>query len=279
MSNFESQYYESDHWWQPGMVEDLANITRLEKTCDLIPSDALRILDVGCGNGVFARMLKSVRPELHITCTDRSSAALRYAQADELVQSEITGLPFMDDAFDCVTCLEVIEHLTAPDFPKAISELARVAKRYLVIGVPYDEAIERNMSTCPACFTKFNSDLHLRRFTLPYFKQLFEEHGFFLTSHLFPVPQRHYFGFRSYYALRRWLSGESRRTKFASICPICGLLPVSSNSGGDQSDPSSSRSIVDGKSPPSQLKQLVKHLWPRQVTSGYWIVGLFTISN
>ncbi len=287
MTNFESQYYESDHWWKEGMVEDAANLQRMQRTIELIPADATWLLDVGCGNGVFARMVKSRRPELHISCTDRSATALQYVSADEVVQSEITALPFADKSFDCVTCLEVIEHLTQPDFPTALRELSRVSKQYVIISVPFNEAIEKNMSICPACHTCFNSDLHLRKFSLAYFKEVLRENGFFLTTHLHPVPQSHYLGFRSYFALRRWLAGESGKPRFASICPICGMRPPVAVS--TQTSPAKSTSAVHhlpnnvvARAKPAfsgRLKRLIKTAWPKQSSAGYWIVGLFSRQN
>ena len=111
----ESAYYESSAFWSHGMVEDPANLKRLDATARMVRENARTLVDVGCGNGVFGRLLKQRRPELHVTCVDRSAAALAHVQADDKRQCEVVSLPFPDRSFDCVTCLEVIEHLTEED--------------------------------------------------------------------------------------------------------------------------------------------------------------------
>ena len=47
-----------------------------------------------------------------------------------------TALPFAAGSFDIVTCFEVLEHLDDPAV--AVKELARVARRSLVLSVPHE---------------------------------------------------------------------------------------------------------------------------------------------
>src|SRR5262249_43760658 len=47
--------------------------------------------------------------------------------------------PFADRAFDCVFCSEVLEHI--PDFQGAVAELARLAKKRVLLTVPDMSAI------------------------------------------------------------------------------------------------------------------------------------------
>jgi ubiquinone/menaquinone biosynthesis C-methylase UbiE len=280
MTTFEAEYYESDHWWSNGMLEDSANILRMTRTAELIPSDAETLLDAGCGNGVFAKIAKQKRHDLRISCTDRSLTALRHVIADEVTRSDITELPFENEKFDCVSCLEVLEHLNQRDFPLAIREIARVAKKHILIGVPFNEAIEKNTSKCPACYTVFNADLHLRKFTLDYFTNLFVPHGFKLTSYMHPVPTTHYLGFRTYYYLRRLISAQ-QKTTINSICPVCGFLPPNVTTHSPTSDslehsPLTISSESNSVTNTGSIRQLIKPYWPKQTTSGYWIVGLYS---
>ncbi len=99
------------------------------------------ILDVGCGEGFVAAFLKRCLPEAEITGVDLSDAALAYARQHfgELAtfqQADIYRLPFPDRSFDTVVCSEVLEHLDDPD--RAVGELKRVARRYVVITVPLE---------------------------------------------------------------------------------------------------------------------------------------------
>jgi len=50
---------------------------------------------------------------------------------DRVVTLNLTSLPFADGAFDAVVCSEVLEHLVRP--VEALSELVRVARRYLIV--------------------------------------------------------------------------------------------------------------------------------------------------
>ena len=60
-------------------------------------------------------------------------------------------LPFPDAAFDMVTCAEVIEHIPSPALERACREMARVARRYVLVGVPYRQDLRHGRTTCAAC--------------------------------------------------------------------------------------------------------------------------------
>src|SRR5438094_888369 len=94
-----------------------------------------RVLDVGCGS---SRILSAVPGMLGL---DIQLHKLRYARryGNPLVHGSIFALPFVDSAFDCVICSEVIEHIPAQEKP--FDELARVLKTggRLILGTPdYD---------------------------------------------------------------------------------------------------------------------------------------------
>jgi ubiquinone/menaquinone biosynthesis C-methylase UbiE len=48
----------------------------------------------------------------------------------------VLALPFGDGSFDAALCLEVLEHLDHP--AEAVRELARVARRAVVLSVPHE---------------------------------------------------------------------------------------------------------------------------------------------
>ena len=52
------------------------------------------------------------------------------------VLGSVYTLPFADRSFDVVTCLEVLEHLNDPR--AAAEELQRVARKAVVLSVPYE---------------------------------------------------------------------------------------------------------------------------------------------
>lgn len=53
---------------------------------------------------------------------------------DEEVDLEQQGLPFPDESYDCVICLDVLEHLDNPH--EIFDELCRVTRRYVIISLP-----------------------------------------------------------------------------------------------------------------------------------------------
>lgn len=67
------------------------------------------------------------------------------------VEASVTALPFEDGAFDAAIGLDLLEHIAPADRPVAISELARVASRLVVIGCPCDapaRAVDRRLEAC-----------------------------------------------------------------------------------------------------------------------------------
>jgi SAM-dependent methyltransferase len=99
-------------------------------------------LDAGCGEGFVARRVLRRLPGLELTGCDVSPDALALAldatAGARFVPGSVTDLPFPDDAFDVVGCFEVMEHLPG-DLPRqALREMARVARRAVVLSVPHE---------------------------------------------------------------------------------------------------------------------------------------------
>jgi ubiquinone/menaquinone biosynthesis C-methylase UbiE len=99
-------------------------------------------LDAGCGEGFVARQVIDAVPGVDLTGCDVSDVALEIATdanpEGRFVVGSLTDLPFPDRSFDVVGCFEVLEHLPG-DLPRrALSELARVARRAAVLSVPHE---------------------------------------------------------------------------------------------------------------------------------------------
>ncbi len=105
----------------------------------LQPAD---LLDIGSGRGKFLWPLLDAFPALPVTAVDKDPRRVRNLEAVHLGgverltvrQADATQLPFTDGAFDVVTLLEVLEHISAPAI--ALGEAVRVARRYVLISVP-----------------------------------------------------------------------------------------------------------------------------------------------
>lgn len=102
-------------------------------------------LDIGSGRGVFLWPLLDEFPWLPVTAVDHSpqrSADLQAVQLGGVAQltphqMDATNLEFEDGQFEVVTILEVLEHI--PQVELAVAEVARVARRFVVLSVPSHE--------------------------------------------------------------------------------------------------------------------------------------------
>jgi len=133
--------------------------TRIRDTVALIPGDAGSVLDVGCGRG---ELLAAMRVPFAVG-TDLARRGIRHVRGPAAVSS-LLALPFPDRSFDVVLCAETLEHVEPADLPRAAAELRRVARRSLVITVPYDENPLEWSSRCPRCGTVFHLHGHRRSF-------------------------------------------------------------------------------------------------------------------
>lgn len=162
---------------------------RVKSFAEIIPSEVRSLLDVGCGNGLFLHHLKSIKD---LTCerlvgTDRSQTALQHVQTEKYLSS-IDCMPFKDKEFDIVTSLEVLEHLPSTIYHASLKEICRVAEKYVLIGVPFNQDIRNSLIECPYCGCRFNVDYHLRSFSEKIITNLFDDHGFHCKKVIFIQP-------------------------------------------------------------------------------------------
>jgi len=94
----------------------LAKIERVRAYLDALP-DGTRVLDAGCGEGVF---VAEYAARLSIVGMDEHYASER------VVQGSLLKLPFETGSFARALCLDVLEHLAYHDQPVALAEIGRV---------------------------------------------------------------------------------------------------------------------------------------------------------
>lgn len=111
-------------------------LERVARTISVLNPE--NILDAGCGEGFVLGYLKKQGLTPDLTGVDVSetalSAGLSIFPGLKLMKGSLYELPFADESFDIVLCLEVLEHLAAPE--KAIEEIFRVSKKYCLVSVP-----------------------------------------------------------------------------------------------------------------------------------------------
>jgi len=153
--------YEQQVHWQRGYNRWFYEKKRLFQR--LIGPEVESILDVGCGDGAITNDLC---PDRLVVGCDRSAAALAYVSVPK-VQASCRELPFQDRSFDLVLASELLEHLPDAVYLRAVNELTRVARRHVVISVPYREQLAARTTKCRSCGLEYHIDGHLRAFGAP----------------------------------------------------------------------------------------------------------------
>jgi SAM-dependent methyltransferase len=114
----------------------------------ITPAEGETLLDVGAGNGYISHLLTEKCRT--VTALDLVRPECDYENVMP-VQGDVTQLQFPDNSFDTVVCTQVLEHVPTRLLSKACTEIARVAKYNVVIGVPYRQDLRLERVTCPVC--------------------------------------------------------------------------------------------------------------------------------
>jgi SAM-dependent methyltransferase len=106
----------------------LAKLEIVRRYLEALPA-GLRVLDAGCGEGI---LVEEYAGRLDICGVDAN-----YSSA-HVTNGSVTRLPFADALFDRALCLDVLEHLSFEEQPRAYAELHRVLRGggELLVSVP-----------------------------------------------------------------------------------------------------------------------------------------------
>jgi SAM-dependent methyltransferase len=124
------------HWWYRGR----RRIIRSELDRLKLPPRA-NVLDAGCGSGRTLTELAAYGTVQGIELDPGAAEVARGRGAGEVRIGRLEELPWEEDTFDLITCLDVIEH--TPDDRATLTELRRVAKPggWLLLTVPAYQAL------------------------------------------------------------------------------------------------------------------------------------------
>ena len=169
-----------------------------EYVLHLIDGDT--VLDFGCGAGLYGFLLKyswhrtkSNKPFKRVEGIDSSPATVKEGNRLGFYNKVHLGtsltLPFPDNHFDTVICLECLEHLYIEDVNILMAELVRVCKKNLIISTPPHNLVS-NAHWCHAEIERLkNSTMNQKTF----FEKLGELHKCYIDASIFVKC-----GFRTY---------------------------------------------------------------------------------
>ncbi len=106
----------------------VAKLAIVRRWLDRLPTGT-RVLDAGCGEGV---LVDEYADRLEIEGIDPNYSS------DRVRSGSLTVLPYEEGSFDRALCLDVLEHLTFEEQPRALAELHRVLRPggELLVSVP-----------------------------------------------------------------------------------------------------------------------------------------------
>lgn len=121
---------------------------RIRSLLALVPGKGRSALDVGARDGYVSVRLTELFGS--VTALDLEKPRIDHP-AVACVKGDACALPFPDNSFDLVMCAEVLEHIPPPALGNAGAELARVAAKNVIVGVPYKQDTRVGRTTCMAC--------------------------------------------------------------------------------------------------------------------------------
>ncbi len=140
------------------------------------------VLDVGCGEGVLTHQWAQQLGERRIVGIDLDDEKLKAEWATrqrpnlEYRTMLAENMPFADGEFDVACAIEVLEHV--PDPAHTVAEMARVARRHLLVSVPREPLWRMlNMARGAYLAQLGNTPGHVNHWSKRSFARLLSQHG------------------------------------------------------------------------------------------------------
>ena len=140
------------------------------------------VLDVGCGEGVLTHRWAEALGERRIVGIDLDDEKLKAEWETrrrpnlEYRTMPAEHMPFADGEFDMACAIEVLEHV--PDPVHTVAEMARVARRHLLVSVPREPLWRMlNMARGAYLTDLGNTPGHVNHWSKRSFVRLLAQHG------------------------------------------------------------------------------------------------------
>lgn len=151
-------------------------------------ADPASLLDVGCGEGVLVHRWAQRLPDVRMVGIDlqeqsiqagwsqRQAPNLEYRVMQAGRADLVENLPFAANEFDLASAIEVLEHV--PDPEHTLAEMARCARRHLLVSVPR-EPLWRSLNLARGAYVTQlgNTPGHLNHWSKRSFARLLSRHG------------------------------------------------------------------------------------------------------
>jgi ubiquinone/menaquinone biosynthesis C-methylase UbiE len=152
------------------------------------------VLDLACGTGRISELL--AKRGYRLTCGDISDEMLRVAQRRltsagfeevKFLKADIYKIEQPTTSFDCVTAFRLFQHLTSEQRARALREMARISRRFVLVNVmhtsTYYGAVRKLRQALGRYTTRYTStqaetDQEVGHAGLRIVKSLFTQPGF-----------------------------------------------------------------------------------------------------
>lgn len=153
-----------------------------------------KILDAGCGEGFTLEYLRVRKIGKSYEGIDFLKRAIEIGTKVhpniKLREASIYELPYKDNSFDLVLSTEVLEHLEDPK--KALREIFRVSRKYVVLSVPNEPIFMGSNFLRGKNWSRFGNDIeHINHWTFFGFENFVKKNSgakFRIISRAYPFP-------------------------------------------------------------------------------------------
>lgn len=146
-----------------------------------------KILDYGCGLGDLTGELLKVGTFCYGADSSRESVQSINQRFNGIKQwfgaKVLNGphIPYNNDEFDLVICIETIEHVLPERIPQLLAEFKRILKPKtgaLFITMPNNEDLSYAQIYCPSCNSLFHRYQHISKYTKASIEEMLFKNGF-----------------------------------------------------------------------------------------------------
>jgi SAM-dependent methyltransferase len=155
------------------------------------PLSPKNILDAGCGEGFSLNKLISNNIGEYLEGIENSKEAIALGKKlfprTKIKLGSVYDLPYETNYFDLVLCTEVLEHLVDPQ--KALSEIIRVSKKYIIVSVPNEPFFMLSNFLRGKNLSGLGNDPgHINHWTILTFQKFLKSNGVKIKILKFPFP-------------------------------------------------------------------------------------------